>query len=73
MGKRTRLSERFIETQSAMLLNMEFIPFHTTKTFFDNDKCFYLDSGIRLWAIPEITSIFWLTGPDSSFSGITSI
>lgn len=32
---------RFIEPQSAMVLNIQLIPFHTTKFFFYNDKCWH--------------------------------
>lgn len=35
------LSVRFIEPQRAMVLTIQFIPFHTTKLFFYNDKCWH--------------------------------
>lgn len=38
-----RLSVRFIEPQSALVLNTQFIPFHTTKPFFYSGKCCHLD------------------------------
>lgn len=37
-----RLSERCIEPQSAMVLNIQLISFHTTEPFFHNDKCYHL-------------------------------
>lgn len=38
-----RLSERFIESQNAMVLNIQLIPLHTAKPFFYSDKCCHLD------------------------------
>lgn len=35
------LSVRFIEFHSATVLNIQLIPFHTTKPFIYNDKCWH--------------------------------